>query len=204
MACIHRFYGKHQFDSLLPDWEIDYLFIGTFNPEWTINGNQQAEYFYGRTQNNYFWKLVPELWEGKQMTGNGLEHWLPFLRKNRIGITDLIVSIDDADYNNPVHQKKIKSMADKELVRFKQLKWNTDSIIAYLGIHPNVRVIITNLTAPIEIEEQIQIIANATKAELIRLRTPSKGARFHLPKPLYNSLLQEWERALRPILGVAQ
>lgn len=138
------------------------------------------------------------------MTGNGLEHWLPFLRKNRIGITDLIVSIDDADYNNPVHQKKIKSMADKELVRFKQLKWNTDSIIAYLGIHPNVRVIITNLTAPIEIEEQIQIIANATKAELIRLRTPSKGARFHLPKPLYNSLLQEWERALRPILGVAQ
>ncbi len=204
MACQHRFYGMHQPESLLPDWDIDYLFVGTFNPVWVLEGNQQAAYFYGRTQNNYFWKLVAQLWHGDLLPGTGLMHWLRFLQEHRIGITDLILSIEDADFNNVAHQKRIKSMADNDLVQFQQIVWNTDAITKFLEQQPHVRIMVTNLTAPQQMEEQIQSIAAATEDGIIRLRTPSKSARFHLPAPLYQSLFNEWQQALQPILNPAQ
>lgn len=34
MPCPHRFLGLHLTDSLFPNWEVEYLFVGTFNPLW--------------------------------------------------------------------------------------------------------------------------------------------------------------------------
>ena len=55
MACRHRFY-----DKLSPDWELEYLFVGTFNPSWDFNNAEQADYFYGRNR-NFFWRILPEV-----------------------------------------------------------------------------------------------------------------------------------------------
>ena len=40
MSCKHRFY-----DELIPEWEIKYLFIGTFNPSWGNQTGNNANYF---------------------------------------------------------------------------------------------------------------------------------------------------------------
>jgi len=53
MPCEHRF-----LNDLIPNWELEYLFIGTFNPSWNNNNAVQADYFYGRVRNN-FWCILP-------------------------------------------------------------------------------------------------------------------------------------------------
>ena len=53
MSCTHRFENQ-----LIPNWEIEHLFIGTFNPSWDLNNAGQADYFYGRVRNN-FWCILP-------------------------------------------------------------------------------------------------------------------------------------------------
>ena len=55
MSCKHRFY-----DKLIPSWEFEYLFIGTFNPEWNNPNGNNANYFYSRHTND-FWHILPEV-----------------------------------------------------------------------------------------------------------------------------------------------
>src|SRR5690348_9811754 len=129
MACPHRFLGKHISNRLFPTWEFDYLFVGTFNPGWTFSKGQSATYFYGRTRNNYFWDLVPDVWSNIKMRKADASDWVKFIEKNRIGITDIIKSIDDADETNEQHVKLLIDKSDTGLARFKNIDWNTTEII---------------------------------------------------------------------------
>ena len=61
MACSHRFLNE-----LIPDWEIEYLFVGTFNPEWDSPNGNNANYFYGRSTND-FWYILPQAFGGKNL-----------------------------------------------------------------------------------------------------------------------------------------
>ena len=52
---------NHQFkkkEFYLPNWEVEYLFIGTFNP----SGGEKVPYYYGRKKNR-FWELLPAVQE---------------------------------------------------------------------------------------------------------------------------------------------
>lgn len=205
MACQHRFLGLHQPDSLLPDWEIDYLFIGTFNPAWNFPGRQAAPYFYGRVDNNYFWDLVPELWDEDRMRGAAENVWIDFLQGKRIGITDLIVSIDDANEADEEHNKWIREVKDKDLIRFKNIQWNSESITAFIEDLPTLKgIFITNLSAPALIEIQIAQITEAAEVACIPIRrmfSPSRGAARFLGSPVYDNLLAEWQPIVQPLLA---
>ena len=61
MPCIHKFFGHHNHlngnNGLLPNWEVNTLIIGTFNPSNNWVPNNAANYYYGRPR-NYFWKIL--------------------------------------------------------------------------------------------------------------------------------------------------
>jgi hypothetical protein len=76
MSCHHRFLGLHNPNSLLPNWEFDILIIGTFNPKWNFSNGQNAEYFYGRTRNNYFWDVLPMVFEKDGLRNENVKKWI--------------------------------------------------------------------------------------------------------------------------------
>ena len=94
MPCEHRFINE-----LIPDWELEYLFVGTFNPSWNINNAIQADYFYGRNTNN-FWCILPRVFGGENLKYSNRETKVKYIKKKKIGITDLVRIVPMADINN--------------------------------------------------------------------------------------------------------
>ena len=107
MPCHHRYLGLHLPAMLFPDWEIDYLFIGTFNPVWDRPNAINAAYFYGRSA--YFWDLVGIFFEDRTYPydRDDRQAMVDFCKLHRIGFTDLIFSVEDADLEIPLHRERI-------------------------------------------------------------------------------------------------
>src|SRR4051812_31067835 len=116
MPCDHKF--KEDLDiGYAKDWTPSTLIIGTFNPEWT--DNNLADWFYGRTENNYFWSVLPQVYDQSSMLCKSKNDWQFFCKENKIAITDLIRSIRTANYEQ--HRKVISGFSDKAIEdNFKQ------------------------------------------------------------------------------------
>lgn len=200
MACQHRFLGLHNDSSLLPDWDFDTLIIGTFNPNWNFSKGQNAEYFYGRTNKNYFWDVLPEVFGHEKLRSSKKDEWIRFLKNNKIGLTDLLLNIEDAVDSNTIHYNYLKTKADINIARFSNLVWNTDNIITLINQGKIKSIYTTNLTSPSKFEEQFDLINSAAKVKGIRferLVTPSFMCRFYFKglkcESLYRCLLSFWK-----------
>ncbi|CAM3556193.1 hypothetical protein [Arcobacter aquimarinus] len=112
MIVKHKFYDECVKKFL--DNEI--LIIGTFNPNIQ---NNEANFFYGRNR-NYFWKILPELWNEESLKGKDINIKKNFLEDKKIAITDLILCIE-------MKESQINSFKDDNISNVK--KWNTDNII---------------------------------------------------------------------------
>jgi hypothetical protein len=95
MPCIHRFQN-----DLIPQWQIDYLFVWTFNPAWSRPKGDDAKWFYGRKYND-FWYIMPKVFHDQSLMPKELREnrkiLLDYCSDKNIGITDLISSINDAN-----------------------------------------------------------------------------------------------------------
>ena len=123
MACRHRFY-----DKLSPDWELEYLFVGTFNPSWDFNNAEQADYFYGRNR-NFVWRIVPEVFKNESLKNNHLIDKIEYLRKNKIGLTDLIISVENANESSKVDVDNLTIGFSDNVLNNYILEFNTENII---------------------------------------------------------------------------
>ena len=95
MACEHKFIADLQLQYV--DWEVKTIFIGTFNPDWKECANNNATWFYGRTQRNEFWEILPLIHKQPSLIDGDRNSWSEFCRKNKIAITDILSRINDAD-----------------------------------------------------------------------------------------------------------
>ena len=94
---------------LTPKYPIKYLFVGTFNPEWNNPNGNNANWFYGRKTNS-FWNIMPRVFNGENLNNitnrNNPEIWKRFCLENKIGISDLVSSISnlnfDSDFENVI------------------------------------------------------------------------------------------------------
>lgn len=124
---MHRFFKEDQ----IPDWDVEYLFVGTFNPEWNRKDQNNANYFYGRYTND-FWYIMPQVfYKDNLMDKKYREDKIflkSFLKENKIGITDLILKIENVDEFNIIHNNDILSFKDKKLEKY-DLKFNTENIL---------------------------------------------------------------------------
>lgn len=112
MPCHHKFYDDLYIDYA-KDWKPDTLIVGTFNPEWPEDN--YAEWFYGRTDNNYFWEVLPALYNKETLRKESVDSWKSFCKDNKIALTDLISEIKRADRNNANHYDLIASFSDKNI-----------------------------------------------------------------------------------------
>jgi hypothetical protein len=97
MACEHKFINDLQLQYV--NWKPKTLFIGTFNPEWLECENNSAQWFYGRTQRNEFWNILPTTFGQPSLLEANRLAWINFCREKEIAITDILSSIE-ADKNN--------------------------------------------------------------------------------------------------------
>jgi hypothetical protein len=111
MPCIHKFSDYLYLNKV--DFEPETLIIGTFNPSWPQNN--YANWFYGRTDKNNFWDVLPRLYSNTSLINNSHNDWKLFCSKNKIAITDLIYSVDDALPDNKEHQKWLSDYSDKNI-----------------------------------------------------------------------------------------
>ena len=179
MPCNHKFINDLELQYV--DWEVRTLFIGTFNPGWKACENNYAVWFYGRTGNNEFWCILPNIHEQISLLNGDRIAWINFCKRNHLAITDVLKIIEDADEQNPAHRNSICKFKDDDLANFTVTP--TD-IPAILERHISIRQIcITRQTLPHFWAEcfipTFTWIENNPQREIeIRyLRSPSRGAR---------------------------
>jgi hypothetical protein len=203
MACIHKFFNYHEHlpneMGLLPKWEAKTLIIGTFNPSNSYHPENTAKYFYGRKR-NYFWKLLPSFANRNHIDSLNVIGQINFLKENEIALTDLLISIDDADINNTAHKQRVQTVKDTDIESFNQFTWNTPNIIDYIGNNNINAVYFTFLGNPNlntnenTFEFQTRLIETYCRNHNIpsnRLFTPS-GQGTGKGKPRVNKLINKW------------
>lgn len=195
MPCIHRFYGAHD-NGLFPNWEIETLFIGTFNPSWD-HPNNNANYFYARSP--YFWRLIKAFYNHIDLTNLTRDEKLNFIINNKIGFTDLIENIENADINNLTDVSKILSFKDSDLLYFEEgLQFNTDKIIEFINDNQNIKNVyftllannIGSITTSINTIENY-FINSRREINIKRLHTPT-GQGLGAGTPRINKLVHRW------------
>jgi len=134
MACFHKF---HDFlDLKRIDFEPVTLIVGTFSPAWPDSNT--AEWFYGRTANNYFWDVLPRLYNEPSLINATPAEWKQFCHNKQIAITDLISSIDDAMPGDIKHSKILGGFSD-EAIEHNFDDINYVNIVQLLRHHPTIK-----------------------------------------------------------------
>lgn len=134
-------YIEHQFLNetfFLPNWNIKTLVLGTFNP----SCGEKTDYFYGRSQNN-FWRTIENI--NNLEFGwfqNSLERKLKFMLENEFGCTDIIKSVIISD---KLERKEICGSGYKDQTLFTKKKctltYHFEEIKTYLQ-NSNVKKVI--------------------------------------------------------------
>jgi len=124
MSCKHRFYDELDIQSN----DLEYLFIGTFNPEWDAKNGNNAVYFYGR-ETNQFWCILPHAFNENCLIDKTRIEWEEFCRNHKIGITDLIKNVSNAEEINEQHYLDLTiNFYDEKLEKY-TLDFNTETIM---------------------------------------------------------------------------
>ncbi|HMJ46807.1 MAG TPA: hypothetical protein VK498_05725 [Ferruginibacter sp.] len=180
MPCEHKFINDLQLQYV--NWEVKTLFIGTFNPGWAECPNNNADWFYGRTQRNEFWCILPAIHRLPSLLEGNRNTWIEFCRKNKIAITDILSLINDADPELEEHRNTICKFKDEEL---ENLEVTTNNIPAILENYPNIKQICITRQRPLPnfweecFIDMFQFINDnpLREIEVKYLRSPSRGAR---------------------------
>lgn len=207
MPCQHKFFQHANHlpnnDGLLPNWEIRSMIIGTFNPEEIWVPENDALYFYGRSA--YFWTVLPRFAlpsiPNPAIENINVVDQFNFLQRFNIGLTDLLIRIEDADIANPHHVEQIRTYKDADIETFNQFEWNTENILHYIETQHIEAVYFTKLGNPNAanpgqntFEFQMRVIEQCCHLEGIvchRLHTPT-GQGLGIGTPRVNRLTHKW------------
>ncbi len=169
---------KHRFLDKYPIVGKKILIIGTFNPDIICN---EAIYFYGRRR-NYFWDLLPSMFDDKSLKDKSVEEKINFLKINSIELTDLILSVD-------ISEKVIPFYGDDKLNRV--IEWNTDNILNILKKNNTLEVYFTRKSFDKKVEnikDEIYKIKNFCKENNIKFEFLPTPARYS-----NNEKTEEWK-----------
>ncbi len=197
MACVHKFSEYLNLERI--DFEPTTLIIGTFNPGWD-NINNNASWFYGRTRNNYFWDVLPRIYENDNLRQQPCNTWKEFCSRNKIAITDLLYSIDDADENNAEHVTALSNYKDSDIAsNFNH--FTPTNILLILQNHPTIeRVYLTRQIGIAYWDNLWNVCKNYCEAHnkvATELLTPSASARFQMQGGqlrdfIYDNWINNW------------
>lgn len=180
MACKHKFYTDLKWENL--NYGPKILFVGTFNPEWPASN--YAQWFYGRTDSNYFWEVLPRLMGKKSLLCSSPETWKTFCKTNKIAITDLILEIENANPKNKKHAMILSKYSDDDLVKHFKNNLELNKITEILDQIPSIQSVYLTRSASGFWGQQWKQITGYTKRKIhfAELLTPSRYASYQLSK----------------------
>ncbi len=188
MRVEHQFLNEQFFQ---PNWKVDYLFIGTFNPI----GGEKVNYFYGR-KTNFTWPILSNIFD-EILNPFEIETSLDFfknLKIHKIACVDMIKYVDFDE--NKYDQSRVtgKGYKDSNIINSKVCRvYNTDAILQIIKSNPKIKVFSTwgkgsNLN---EWRIEVQKIPN-----LINLVSPSRAARVPVGESKYYYILKDWKNKI--------
>lgn len=206
MPCPHKFIDDLNLENL--DFTPTTLIVGTFNPAWPANN--QAKWFYGRTRNNYFWDVLPALFQESGLRNAPVSDrpavWKQFCNRQRIAITDLISCINDA--HTPLHDALLNGYEDSKIAKHFSDFVITD-ITGLLQQYRSIQNVFLTTKAQIPLFNQIwngiDAYCRSHQIYCRRLLTPSGSARYQIPRGyvprsrvydgvLANFILENWRQ----------
>ena len=110
MPCYHIFRDELNLEHI--DYEPETLVAGSFSP--AIDANP-ATWFYGRTDADFLWDILPRLYGEASMNSATADEWRQFSRAKKIAFIDLIDTIEDADPAKRAHYKILAGFSDKAI-----------------------------------------------------------------------------------------
>jgi G:T/U-mismatch repair DNA glycosylase len=179
---------NHQFkysDFYVPEWELEHLFIGTFNPEF----GQKVPYYYGRPS-NYFWRIITDIFV-REISPEDNELFSK-LRELKIGCIDLV---DSLTYNKQEYHNMINGEGYSDNVLFKkknniEKSYNTQKIIDLIKINNLDKVYFTN-KGHVFIKEQKEEMKLIEKfCTVIYLSSPSQS---NVHRKSLDSVIDDWK-----------
>ncbi len=180
---------KHQLQSrefYIPNWEIEHLFIGTFNPE----GGEKVNYYYGRKKNQT-WKLISRVFNDD--FNPDASNFFNLLEKHKIGCVDMIDEIVAAD--DKIERIIGKGYKDNEIINtsVKRL-YNTQKIIDIVQKNKNVKLYSTwgNGSKLKEWIKETKRVEN-----IIPLVSPSLAARVPKGAAKFDYMLNDWSKKIK-------
>jgi len=207
MPCDHKFIDYLNLENI--DFIPTTLIVGTFNPSWPAGNN--ASWFYGRIRNNYFWDVLPRLYNPllnlRQPPATHVD-WKIFCSNNHIALTDIIRCIDDADENNEEHGAILAGYDDQAIAN--NFHFTFTDIVGLLEQNPTIRNVYLTRQPGIDLyDEQWALVEqyrdNIDPGLHVRnLLTPSANARFQIgpfnlanpgiQQPLRNFIFWSWQQ----------
>jgi hypothetical protein len=167
----------------IPNWEIKYLFLGTFNPD----GGQKVNYYYGRNSNQT-WKILSQVFETCFDTNEPVSFFKTIFEK-KIACADMIHSVK-------AHSEKISGIlgrgySDTKIINNSiDRNYNTTLIQGVIRNNPSVLVFSTwgNGSNLKEWRNEISKIS-----EIIPLASPSLVAKVPQGQKKFDYMLADWK-----------
>ena len=175
----HHFIGE---DFYFPNWEISYLFLGTFNPM----GGEKVPYFYAR-EKNLTWSTLSKVFD---VDFNPMDiDFINKLSKHKIACMDLIKSIkvDKKDLEKIIGQ----GYKDTNLINGSTIiEFNTKNILEVVNKNSGLKVFSTWGKGPnFKLwKEEINSIPN-----IINLVSPSMAARVPKGHKKKEFVFNDWK-----------
>lgn len=189
MKIEHQFLNENYF---IPNWEVKFLFIGTFNP----NGGEKVKYFYGRKA-NYLWNVLSKIFEDEfnPYKEDKSKNFFKIISKHGIACVDLIKFVDFDE--NKFDKSRIlgKGYKDSSIINTKvERSYNTEAILNLINKYPNIKVFSTwgrgsNLK---EWKNEVEQIPN-----LVNLVSPSRAAKVPKGERKFDYIINKWAEKIK-------
>jgi len=175
----HQFYDR---DFFIPTWDINYLFLGTFNP----NKGEKVNYFYSR-KTNLLWPTLSKIFND-ELNPEKFD-FFEKLKFHKIACMDLVSSIDIKD----VDKKYIigKGYSDSKIINNSVKRvYNTENIISVINKNPDVQLYSTwgNGSNLNDWKNEIKKLPLITK-----LVSPSRAARVPKGEKKEHFIFDNWK-----------
>mgnify|MGYP006439316571 FL=1 len=169
-------------DFYIPNWDVEHLFVGTFNPE----GGEKVNYYYGRPKNQT-WKLISKIFSDKFDPNS--KDFFELLKKHKIGCIDMIDKVIASD--EKIDKIIGKGYSDSKIIN-KSVKrvYNTDEIVKKIHSNQGLKIYSTwgkgsNLKEWKNETEKLD--------EIIPLVSPSMAAKVPKGAKKFEYMLSDWE-----------
>jgi len=183
---VNIYHQFHERAFYQPNWEIKYLFIGTFNPL----GGEKVNYYYGRKKNQT-WKLISTIF-CDEFDPENFQTFIEKLKKYKIGCIDMIDSVISPEER--VENIIGKGYRDTAIInRSVKRLYNTNFIKGVIEKNPGIKVFSTWGKGPAlkEWNDEVGKIES-----IIPLVSPSFAAKVPKGSNKFQYMLLDWQQKI--------